>query len=683
MRRIALAASCATLALAAAMAAGAVGSNSGVDPASIDPGVRPGDDFDAYANGAWRKATQIPPDRPETTLFQQVFEKAQKRNSELIRDLGQSKPAANTDAHRIADYYAAFMDEATLEKKGLAPLAPELAEIAAIKTKTDLARVLGKHLLADADPLNAVHFNPEQLFGLFVAQGLQDPAHNMPYLMQGGLGLRNRDYYLASGADMLKHRAAYQTYIGALLESGGIANAAAKAGEVLALETKIARAEASIVDSQDVHKAGAPQPPATLSQSAPGLNWSAYLEAAGLDGQPWIVLWQPEAIARLSALTTSEPLQAWKDYLSFHLLNRYAPFLPRAFDQLHFAFYERTLEGTPQQGERWKRAIEATNRDLGDAVGQLYVQRYFPASSKVQVQQMVSNLLAAFDEHIDTLGWMTPATRQKAKAKVATLRVGVGYPDTWRNYAALTIRGDDPVGNHMRAEIYEYHHQLAKLGQPVDRNEWWMTPQMVNAVNLPMQNALNVPAAILEAPIFDPQVDAAANYGSIGSMIGHEISHSFDNTGAEFDAQGRLANAWTPEDEAQFKVASQHLVDQYNAYEPLPGLHINGQQTLGENIADLAGLTAAYVAYHRSLGGKPAPVIDGLTGDQRFFLAFAQARRSKIRDSVLRERLVSDVHAPERFRVFIVRNIDAWYTAFKPQPDDKLYLSPDARVRIW
>jgi putative endopeptidase len=667
---------------AAAVAAGDAEPNPGVDLAGIDYGIKPGDDFDGYANGAWRKAAVIPSDLPESFSLE-VHEKAQKRNAELIRDLGHSNPAPGTDARRIADYYAAFMDEATLEKNGLTPLRPTLAKIAAIKTRADLAQVLGENLRADADPLNATHFNADQLFGLFVAQGLQDPAHNMPYLLQGGLGMPNRDYYLASDTDMAKNRAAYRTYIGALLELAGIAEADDKASEILALETRIAQAEASLLDSEDVHKAGAPQPLATLMQSAPGLDWPTYFKAAGLDRQPRIALWQPEAITRLSALTAGEPLQAWKDYLVYHLLNHYARFLPRAYDELYFGFYGRTLQGTPQQRERWKRAIEATNHDLGDAVGQIYVRRYFPASSKRQVQQMVSALLAAFAEHIDTIGWMTPATRQKAKAKIATLRVGVGYPERWRNYAALIIRSDDPAGNHQRAEIYEYHHQRAKLSQPVDRDEWWVTPQIVTGVNLPLQNALDVSAALLEAPNFDPKADAAANYGSIGAMIGHEIGHSFDNTGAEFDAQGRLDNWWTPQDQAQFKAAGQRLVEQYNAYEPLPGLHLNGQQILGENIADLSGLTAAYVAYRRSLAGKPAPMIDGLTGDQRFFLAFAQSHRSKIRENVLRQRLVIDQHAPERFRAFTVRNIDAWYPAFKVQPDDALYLSPDARVRIW
>jgi putative endopeptidase len=394
-------------------------------------------------------------------------------------------------------------------------------------------------------------------------------------------------------------------------------------------------------------------------------------------------VWQPAAITGLSALTASEPLQAWKDLLLFHTLDQSAPLLPKAFADLGFDFHGRTLQGTPEQRPRWKRAVGATSNDLGDAVGQLYVKHYFPASSRAEVEQLVKNLLAAFDERIDTLGWMTPATRAKAKAKLATVRVGVGYPDTWRDYATLEIRADDALGNQRRAEKFEYEHQRAKLGQPVDRAEWWMTPQTVNAVNLPLQNALNFPAAIMQPPFFDPNADAATNYGAIGSVIGHEISHSFDNTGAEFDAEGRLANWWTPEDLAHFRAAGKQLAKQFDQYEALPGLHVNGEQTLGENIADVSGLTIAYLAYHKSLGGKPAPVIDGLSGDQRFFLAYGQAWRSKIRDAAQRQRLATDVHAPADFRAQTVRNLDPWYPAFEVKPGEKLYLAPKDRVKIW
>jgi putative endopeptidase len=681
----AIAAACGTLHAAPApqQAAAKPHDAVGVDLAGIDKSVKPGDDFDGYANGNWKKTAQIPADRASTGIFLKVFEKAEKRNAELIRDAGKGHPKPGSNERKIADYYAAFMDEAAIEKNGLNPLKPELAKIDAIKDKASLASVLGGTLRADVDPINATNWDTENLFGLFVTQGLEDPSHNVPYLLQGGLGMPNRDYYLADDAQMKGYREKYQAYIATLLKLSGEKDADAKAKAILALETKIAKAQASIVESEDVHKANNPWALADFAKKAPGLDWNAYFAAAGLSGQKTVIAWQPDAIRQLSALTASEPLQTWKDWLTFHTLNHSAGLLPKAYADAQFEFYGHTLNGTPKQRDRWKRAIGATNAALGDAVGQIYVQRYFPASSKARVTQMVDNIKAAFNDHVDTLDWMSPATKQKAKAKIATLKVGVGYPETWRDYGSLEVRADDPVGNRLRAEQYEYKHQLAKLGQPVDKGEWWMTPQTVNAVNLPLQNALNFPAAILEAPFFDPNADDAANYGSIGAVIGHEISHSFDNTGAEFDAEGRLANWWTPEDQAHFKAAGQKLVEQYNAYEPLPGLHINGQQTLGENIADVSGLAIAHAAYVKSLGGKPAPVIGGLSGDQRFFLAFAQSWRTKTRDAALRAQVIGDGHSPGQFRAQTVRNLDAWYDAFKVQPGEKLYLDPKQRVKIW
>ncbi len=658
-------------------------SPTGIDLAGIDHGVKPGDDFFRYANGQWLKTAQIPADRSSTGTFLKVFEQAEKNTAELIRNAGAGHPPAGSNARRIADYYAAWMDTAAIEQHGLAPLKPALAQIDAIASRTDLARVLGSRLRADVDPMNATNYHTENLFGLFVTQGLEDPSRNLAYLLQGGLVMPSRDYYLSDDAHMVATRAKYRTYVGALLKQADIADAEAKAKTILDLETKIAKAQASLLDSEDVHKANNLWRMADFAQKAPGLDWAAYFKAAGLDGQPQIDVWQPGAITGLSALTSSEPLQAWKDLLVFHTLDQSAGLLPKAYADLGFDFHGRTLQGTPEQQPRWKRAVGATSNDLGDAVGQLYVKHYFPASSKAEVEQLVKNLLAAFDERIDTLNWMTAETRQKAKAKLATVRVGVGYPDTWRDYGTLEIRADDALGNHLRAEKFEYEHQRAKLGQPVDHAEWWMTPQTVNAVNLPLQNALNFPAAILQPPFFDPKADAAANYGAIGSVIGHEISHSFDNMGAEFDAEGRLANWWTPEDLAHFKAAGQQLARQFDKYEALPGLHVNGEQTLGENIADVSGLTIAYLAYHKSLGGKPAPVIDGLSSDQRFFLAYGQAWRSKIREAAQRQRLATDVHAPADFRAQTVRNLDPWYPAFKVKPGEKLYLAPKDRVKIW
>jgi putative endopeptidase len=657
--------------------------NVGIDLSYIDHSVKPGDDFFSYANGAWVKTAQIPADRSATGPTQELEDLTAKRTADLIQNMANTQPAAGTSNRKIADFYAAYMDEAGVEKRGLAPIKAELDQIDAIKTRDDLARVLGSQMRADVDPINATNFQTENLFGLFIAQGLEDPSHNIAYLMQGGLGMPSRDYYLSHDPEMAADRAKYLTYVGALLKLAGTTDADTQAAAIMALETKIAQAQESLVDSEDIHKANNMWTMADYAQKAPGMNWAAYFNAAGLGDQKQIDAWQPAATTAIAALVGSEPIDTWKQLLRYHAIDSAAPLLPKAFADLNFKFYSGTLEGVPAQPERWKRAVDATSSDLDYAVGRVYVQKYFPPEAKVEVQDMVKNLIATFNERLDTLAWMTPATRAKAKAKLATLRVGVGYPDTWRDYSALVVQAGDALGNHERAIEFRYRYQLSKLGKPVDRGEWWMTPQLVDAVNLPVQNALNFPAAVLQPPFFFPHGDAAVNYGATGATIGHEISHSFDNLGSEFNAQGKLENWWTPQDAAHFKATTQKLVEQYNHYEALPGLYVNGQQTLGENIADVAGLAVAYAAYHRSLHGKPAPVIGGLTGDERFFLAYAQSWRVKIRDAELRQRLSTDVHAPDNIRAQAVRNIDGWYAPFHVQPGQKLYLSPDNRVKIW
>lgn len=666
-----------------AAATPAAAPTSGIDIAGMDKNVAPGDDFYAYANGHWQQTTQIPADRASTGVFYTVFERAEKRLSDLMQSLQKENPAAGSNERKIVDYYAAFMNESAIESAGLTPLKPSLDAIDGIKDVSGLSRYLGSTLRADVDPINATNYYTENLLGLFVAAGLDDHTRNVGYLLQGGLGMPDREYYLSNDPAMVANRNAYKTYMVALLKQAGEADAEAKAKAIFDLEMKIAQAQATIVDTQDIHKANNPWPVADFGKQAPGMDWAAYFNAAGLANQQTLVAWQPDAIRKLSALVGSQPLQVWKDYLRFHTINHYASLLPKAYADLAFGFYGTQLSGTTTQRDRWKRALAATNRDLGDAVGQLYVRQYFPASSKAQVEDMVHNILAAFRDGVDGLTWMSPETKKMAKEKAENMHVNVGYPETWRNYATLEIKPDDALGNMMRADAFEFQHQRDKLGKTPDPNEWWMTPQTVNAVNLPVQNAMNFPAAILEAPFFDPKADAAANYGAIGAIIGHEISHGFDNLGAEFDAQGRLHNWWTPEDAAHFKAAADRLAAQYDAYEPLPGLHINGKQTLGENIADLSGLQAAYVAYHKSLGGKPAPVIDGLSGDERFFLAFGQAWRTKMRDAALRAQVVGNEHAPGQWRSLTVRNLDAWYATFGVKDGQKLFLKPEDRVRIW
>ncbi len=657
----------------------------GIDLAGIDHAVKPGDNFFQYANGTWYKSATIPEDRSSIGNFLTIYERTQKRIAEIVQKAADSHPAAGTDDARIANYYAAFMNTGAIEKAGLKPIQPELDAIAGIKSRSDLASVLGSRLRQDEDPVNNTDFQTDHLFGLFVAQGLTDPSHNIAYLLQGGLSMPSRNYYLSDDKAMVAVRDKYKAYIAALLKQAGTPNAEAEAKRVFDLEMKIAKAQESLVDSQDVHKANNLWSMADFAKKAPGLDWSAYFKAAGLADQKVIDVWQPAAFARLSKLVASEPLADWRALLRFHTLDDAASLLPKDYADLAFDFHGKTLTGVPQQQPRAKRAIAATSYALGDAVGKIYVKEYFPPEAKKQVEDLVHNLVAAFGARLDHLEWMTPETRAKAKEKLSTLKVYVGYPDEghWRSYADLKVSADNPLGNAMAVSKFNYQFALSKLGKPVDRADWWMRPQTVNALNIPLENALNFPAAILQPPFFDPKADPAHNYGAIGAIIGHEISHSFDNMGSQFDAQGRMENWWTPADSKHFDEATHKLVEQFNQYQALPGLNVNGQQTLGENIADVSGLTAAYLAYHASLGGKPAPVIDGLTGDQRFFLSFGQAWRAKMRDAALRGRVNTDVHAPPQFRAETVRNLDAWYTAFDVKPGEKLYLKPDQRVQIW
>ncbi|MDP5278122.1 M13 family metallopeptidase [Sphingomonas sp. DG1-23] len=659
------------------------GAGIGVDVAGLNKNVKPGDDFDEYANGGWRARTEIPADRSSTGAFLEVFNKAEANNAAIVQAALKANAAPGTDQRRIADWYNAWTDTAAIEQRGLAPLGAEMDSIATLKDKKALSTMLGANIRADVDPLNATNFETSNLFGLFVSQALDRPDTNVPYLLQGGLGLPERDYYLSDKPEMATIRNQYRAYIGKLLSLANITEPDARAQRVFELESKIARAHTDIVTSQDIHKANNPWKKADFAKKAPGIDWDAFWAAAGLGGQQDFIVWHPQTVTAMAKLVASEPLQSWQDWLTFHRLDDVSDVLPAAFDQAHFEFFSHTLNGQPRPRPRDKRAIASVNAWLGDAVGQLYVKDFFPASSKADIQNMVKGILAAFDKRVAALPWMAEPTKAEARKKIAGMQVGIGYPETWRSYAALEVKADDPVGNLRRAQLAEYRHQLAKLGKPVDRGEWWMTPQTVNAVNLPLQNALNFPAAILQAPFYDPGADAAANYGAIGAVIGHEISHGFDDLGANFDASGSLRNWWTPADLARFKASGKALAAQYDAYEALPGLHLKGQQTLSENIADVAGLTAAYEAYRASLGGNAPPVIGGLTGDQRFFLAYAQAWRDKSREQALRGRIATDAHAPARWRAQTVRNLDAWYPAFGVAAGQKLFLTPEQRVKVW
>lgn len=640
--------------------------------------VLPGDDFFKYVNGDWLAKTDIPADRSSWSAGAALAEETNARITQLIEALIADKKAGG-DARKVADFYKAYMDEAGIEARGLAPLKPLLDKIAGIKNKAGLVAALGASLRADVDVLNATNLHTENLFGLWVVQGLNDPDHYTPYLLQGGLGMPDRAYYVTDNPRMAELRVQYTRYIAAMLKLTGMSDADARAGRVMALEMAIAQAHAPREDTEDVQKANNLWTAQDFSAKAPGMDWAAFFKSANLGDQKKFIVWHPGAIKGAAALVTSVDLATWKDYLAFHQVNHFAKVLPKALADQWFDFNEKTLSGTPQQAVRTKRALAATNAALPEPVGHLYVSRYFPPQDKARIQKMVANIVAAFSKRIEAIDWMAPATRAQAQQKLKTLYVGIGYPDRWRSYAGLTIKPDDAFGNVLRAEQFNTAVQIAKLHQKVDHTEWCMSVQEVNAVNMPMQNALNFPAAILQPPFFDPKASDAANYGAIGSVIGHEISHSFDDQGAQFDARGVLRNWWTKADLEHFQGAAAKLVAQYSAYKPFPDLALNGQQTLSENLADLAGLAAAYDAYQATLKGK-APVADA---GVQFFTGYAESWRNKQREESLRRRILTDGHSPSEYRTATVRNIDAWYASFHVQPGEALYLQPEERVRVW
>ena len=655
----------------------------GLDAAGMDRAVRPGDDFFAYANGGWVRASVIPADRSSIGAFSIAAERADTQLAQVVREAAAAHAAQGTDGQRIGDFYTSYRDTSAIAARGLAPLRPALAAVAAIGDRAGLARYIGATLRADVDVINDGALHTDNLFGLWVDQDFNEPTRNSAALLQGGLEMPDRSYYLDQSPRMAEIRTKYQAHIARMLSLAGIPDADQRAEAVLRLESRIAAAHWKREDTWDVLKGNNHWTRADFTTKAPGLDWAAFFGAAGLGDIATFVAWQPSAITGLSALTASEPLDDWKALLTYHAIEHRAQVLPPAFDRESFDFFGRTLSGSPEQAPRDRRAVNATSQALGFAVGRRYVERYFPASARTRAATMVAGIIGALDARIVRLAWMAPATRAAARAKLRTLRVSVGYPDTWPSYAALDIVAGDAYGNAERLQRFQYRQNLAKLHRPVDRTEWSMTPQQVNAVNMPAMNAMNFPAAILQPPFFDPARSDAMNYAAIGAVIGHEISHSFDNLGANFDDHGKLRNWWTPEDLAHFNAAADQLVRQYDGYRPFPDLAVNGRLTLSENIADLAGLTAAYDAWRTSLAGKAAPVVGGLTGDQQFFLSFAQVWRSKMRDPALRQRVLTDGHAPGQYRALTVRNLDAWYQAFDVQPGQAEYLAPADRVRIW
>jgi putative endopeptidase len=643
----------------------------GLDLTARKPEVKPGDDFFMYANGNWFDHFEIPPDRASYGVFNQLDELSQDRVRALIEAAAASQPSAGTAAQKIGDYYAAFMDEASIEAKELAPIQDDLKRISAANSRQDIATLFGTAGFAS-------------LFDLDLPPDLKNPDQYSVVVSQSRLGLPDRDYYLKDDPKLEEIRQKYTAYIETMLTLGGFTDAHAKAREIMAFETEAAKVQWPIEKRRDVEATYNPRTKTELIAYAPGFGWQSFLEASEIGSRQDLILSELTAIKDLAALVNRTPLPTLKSYLTFHYLSDHAPYLPKRFDEARFDFYGRALRGQPQQRERWKRAVDEVDDSLGELVGQLYVAKYFPAQSKAKMQELVANLRASLSERIDELDWMTADTKSRAHEKLATFTPKIGYPDRWKDYSGLEVHRDDPLGNVRRAALWHWRYQVARLDKPVDRDEWQMTPQEINAYYNPLNNEIVFPAAILQPPFFDPNADDAVNYGAIGAVIGHEIGHGFDDQGRKFGPDGSLNDWWTQKDAEVFTGRVSRLVGQFSAFEALPGLKVNGANTIGENIGDLGGLNMAYHAYQLSLQGRPAPVIDGLTGDQRFFLAYAQVWRAKYRDGALREQVMSDVHSPPYFRVNgPLPNIDAWYAAFNVQPGDKLYIKPADRVSIW
>ena len=638
----------------------------GFDTPGMDTKVLPGDNFYQFANGSWAKNTAIPADKSNYGMFTKLDDLSRERTRTIVEE------AAKDPSNKIGAAYASYLDTAAIEAKGLAPFMPWLSDIRSVRDKAGYTA-----LLARADRMGIP--GP---FGSYVGQDDKSPDQYALGLSQSGLGMPDRDYYLSKDATQAEIRGKYLAHLTNVLTLAGEANAAARAKAVLDLETRIAAAHWTRVDSRDADKTYNKMSVADLSRRAPGFDFASLFKGIGAPVESVIVA-QPSAVTGIASLIRSRPLGVLKDQLLVRSFDTYSDYLPSAFDKENFAFYGTILSGTPEQEARWKRGVDFTTTALGDDVSQIYVARFFPPATKAAADELVKNVIAAMGRRIDQLDWMAPETKARAHAKLAAFTPKIGYPDRWRDMSGLEIRRDDVLGNAMRSAEFEHRFGVGKLGQPIYRWEWGMTPMAVNAyANFGMVEIV-FPAAILQPPFFDPNADPAINYGGIGAVIGHELSHHFDDQGAKYDSTGRLVEWWTKNDTAAFSSRLDALGKQYDAYEPLPGLHVQGKLTMGENVADLAGLTVAYDAYQASLGGAPAPVIDETTGDQRFYLGWAQVWRGSYREANLRQRLLTDPHSPSEQRTAVVRNLDPWYSAYSVQPGQKLYLAPPARVRIW
>jgi putative endopeptidase len=644
----------------------------GLDLTGGDPSVKPGDDFYSYANGHWQETAQIPPDRASWGSFAMLRERALQQLRDVLEGLPADAPAGSND-QKLRDFYRAYLDMEAIDRAGLTPARAGLDAIAAAKTHEDIARLMGRQDLGLMAPV-AFRIEPDD----------KDPDHYMVVILQSGLGMPDRDYYLKDEPVYKELRAKYTAHIERLLKLAGQPDTARAAQAILELETQIASAHWPRAKRRERDLTYNPHTREELPTFAPGFDWAELLAGAELEAQPRFIVHEPDAVQALAALFAKTSVERWQQYLTYHYLVGNSDVLPKAFDDEVFDFYGRTLHGRQEQRARWKRAVDAVDGALGEAAGELYVQRYFPPSSKQQMLELVDNLRAAYRQRIEQLPWMSAETKKVALEKLAAFRPKIGYPDKWRDYSALTVKAGDAFGNAERAERFDWQRQVKRLGGPTDRGEWGMTPQTINAYYNPTFNEVVFPAAILQPPFFDPHADAAVNYGGVGGVIGHEMGHGFDDQGAKSDARGVLHSWWLPEDTQAFHQRVDRLAAQYDSFTVLPGLNINGRLTLGENIGDLGGLSVANAAYHHSLHGKSAPVLAGLSGDQRFFLSWAQVWREKQRDEDLRSQVTSNPHSPAKYRVNgVVRNVDAWYPAFNVQPGQKLYLPRDERVHIW
>ena len=647
---------------------------SGINKKNMDTKVKPGDNFANYVNGAWMKTMKIPADKASYGAFDMLYDQSQKDVKAIIEEAAKSNAADGTDEQKIGDYYASFMDRKGRNAKGTTPIQSEMKTIDAIANYNDLASFFG----------TANRTGVSIPFNISVYTDFKDPTKNILITWQGGIGLPEKEYYTSTDPKMADIRKKYVAHVEKMLQLGGLENPAENAAKIMALETSIASQHMRKEDTRDMMKLYNKYATADLKTLMPDFNWTAMLTKASVEKEKSIVVTQVDYIKSLNNIIKSTPIDTWKIYLKWGLINKSASLLTAELDNQNFEFYSKTLNGTEKQEEDWKRAVSTVNGGLGEVVGKVYVEKHFSPEAKERMVTMVKNLLKAYAESIKKLDWMSPATKKEALKKVDKFMIKIGYPDKWRDYSSLKIAKNDLYGNSQRATEFEYQRNLNKLGKPVDRTEWGMNPQTVNAYYNPSLNEIVFPAAILQPPFFDLKADDAVNYGAIGAVIGHEIGHGFDDQGSTFDGNGVLKNWWTDADLTAFKSKTGALIAQYNSFKAFSDLSVNGTFTLGENIGDLGGLSIAIKAYKESLGGKEAPVMDGFTGMQRVFLGWGQVWGEKSREEALRSQIARDPHSPAKFRINgVVRNVPEFYEAFNIKPTDSLYLAPEKRVKIW